>query len=227
MKAVILVGLIVALLSYSLLRRATAQKTPTTATDVLRSRPGWKNLPASFLDALAGKLETSAKASEFAKLCEDTGILKNNISRLARFASGTDAPETAADAQRWVEFAVSAVAATLTDYAGAMMEREQLQEAKQGLELSLLLKPRQFNAWSSMALVASHTGDCKTAVFWADKFLTDKPDPASSDPWERAAADFMTAQGNRKMEEELGPDVIRAARAIREEMERIRRTCRK
>jgi tetratricopeptide (TPR) repeat protein len=185
------------------------------ARDVFDSRSAWKELPSDFLSTLAAKLNSVKKATEFALLCERTGILKNNIVGLVDLAGGDP------------DFVVGGVAATLTSYANAIANQRQFDQAKRALELVLLLKPRQVAAWVSMAGVAFYIGDCAAAVSWADRALAFKPDPDSKDPWERGAGDFMTEEGEKVAAEALGePEMIGAWKQIREQMKAIKDACR-
>lgn len=153
----------------SLRNPALAQTHAKTSIEVLTTRPVWKDLPPEFLDALSAKLGSVAVTTDFVSLCETTGILQNNILKIAH-------EEPA--------FAVGLVAQTLTSFANAMGELGEFNEAKRALKLALLVRPRALNAMNSMALVAIGQNDCKTAMAFADKVLTSKPDPHSDDSLE-------------------------------------------
>jgi len=215
MNGLLLMTLILlAIVLYKANRPAIAETGPRSAIEVFSARPAWKKLPSDLLDILANKLNSVEKASEFAQLCEKTGILKDNITSLANRSSNDP------------EFAVSCVAATLTSYANTLGTKRQFAEAKRALELALLLKPRQAPAWSSMALVAFSMEDCKTAVFWANKVLVFKPDPSTNDPWERGLADLMTT-GGEKLEDEIFGDLetISTWKQIQTQMKAIKDAC--
>jgi hypothetical protein len=158
--------------------RASSATEPAnrTVADVFRSRQIWKDLPSRFIDALSAKLSSADKAKEFVTLTENTGILQNNIIQVA---------------DQDPDFGLGSVATSLTSYANTMGERKRFADAKRALEMALLLKPRHLAAWMSMALVAVNTNDCRTAVAFADKVLTFKPTPNTSDPWEKGQADSM------------------------------------
>jgi tetratricopeptide (TPR) repeat protein len=182
---------------------------PTNAFEVLQSRSAWKKLPSDFLNALANKLNSVEKAIEFAELCETTRILENNI----HLGSNPD-------------FAIGAVAQTLTSYASMMSKQRQFDQAKRVLELTLLLKPRHLSAWTSMALVTFSMGDCGAAVSWADKVLAFKPDPNSTDSWERGFAEAITPEGEQEAAKVFGePEMIGAWKSVQEEMKAIKDTC--
>ena len=159
------------------------------AIDVFKSKRAWKKLPSDFLNSLANKLNTVENATEFAQLCEKTGILKNNIYRLVDSAGGDS------------EFAVGGVAATLTSYANTLGDKKQYSQAERVLELALLLNPKHSPAWSSMALVAFYQGDCRTAVVWADRVLSYKPDLKGNDFWERAHSELEMGGGLEQVHE--------------------------
>ena len=158
--------------------RASSATEPAnrTVADVFRSRQIWKDLPSRFIDALSAKLSSAEKAKEFVTLTENTGILQSNIIQVA---------------DQDPDFGIGSVATSLTSYANTMGERKRFADAKRALEMALLLKPRHLAAWMSMALVAVNTNDCRTAVAFADKVLTFKPTPNTSDPWEAGQADSM------------------------------------
>jgi tetratricopeptide (TPR) repeat protein len=145
------------------------------ARDEFRTRRVWRDFPAEFIDALANKLSSLENAKSFATLCEDTGLLQNNIAKVAN--------EDPA-------FALGSVATTLTSYANAMGQQRKFAEAKRALEMALLLRPRHLAAWMSLALVSINTNDCKAAVTYADKVLTFKPNPTGNDPWEAGQAEM-------------------------------------
>jgi hypothetical protein len=151
-----------------------------TAREVLHSRPTWKDLPREFINALAEKLASPDRVRDFATLCEKTGMLQNNIVKVAK--------ENSEDAV----FALGLVATTLTSYANAMGSENQFVEAKRALEFALLIRPRHLAAWMSMALVAINTNDCKSALEYAGKVLNFRPNPASKDSLEIGEAKMLS-----------------------------------
>lgn len=182
---------------------------PTSALEVFESRSAWKKLPSDFLNALANKLNSVEKAAEFAALCEETGILKNNI----HLRNDSD-------------FAIGCVAHTLSSYANMMNKQRRFDQAKRALELALLLKPRHLPAWVSMALVAFSMGDCGAAVSWADKVLAFKPDLNSKDSWEHGLAEAMTPEGEEEAAKALGePEMIGGWQSVQEDMKAIKDAC--
>lgn len=187
----------------------------TTTAGFFKSRPVWKELPVGFLNALASKLDSVQAASEFAELCEQTCMLRGDITRIVDLMG--DEPEDA----------LGGIAATLTSYANTMGDRKKFDAAKRALRLALTLKPRHMPAWSSMALVSYFTGDCTTAVFWADKVLTFTPNPDSRDLWERAAADSITPEGERFASKALNdPGLLGASNELQQQMKAIKYACR-
>ena len=95
------------------------------------------------------------------------------------------------------------VATALTGYANEMGKQKQYGQAKQALELAVLLRPRHVPAWQSMAVTALALGDCTSAVSWADKVLAFKPD--SNDMQEMLSSE----EGERRYAEIFGePEVI-------------------
>lgn len=210
LMAFIMLMIVLAVL-YAFKRQAIGQTAPRSALEVFKSRSAWKKLPPDFLNALANKLNSVAKATEFAQLCEKTGILKNNIVSLLNLAGGDP------------EFAVGGVAATLTSYANTMGNQRQFSQAKRALELALLLNPRHLPAWVGMASVAFNMGDCGAAVSWADKVLAFEPDPNSEDSWERGFAKAITPEGEEDAEKWFGePEMIGAWKSVQEEMKAIK-----
>lgn len=129
--------------------RSIAQTEPQTPIELLQSRKEWQKVSTVFLELLSEKLGSVKNAREFAELCETTGILENNILKLA-----------------WQppEFAIGSTAATLTSYANAMGEQRRFQDAKRALTFALLLRPRHVPAWTSMALVCVNLQDYSAAV---------------------------------------------------------------
>ncbi len=151
----------------------TSQEEPKTALELLEDRPVWRGLPRQFLETLARKLNSVETASSFALLCEESGILENNILSLA---------------QHEPKFALFTVASTLTSYANTMGEQGELMKAKEGLEFAQILEPDYVPSWLSMAVVSVNLGDCRTAISWADKCLNFEPDPNGEKFWEKGMA---------------------------------------
>ena len=156
-----------------------AQAEGSSALEFFQSRPVWNKLPIDFLKALAERLETAETASDFAELCETTGILQNNIVEFSSYSSDSE----------WLTLTL--VAMTLTNYANQVGAQRQMSEAREAAELALLLVPKFVPAWAIMAQVAYNTGDCSAAVSWADRVLNFKPDPASTDAMDRIMADVV------------------------------------
>lgn len=213
-RDLLLTALIVLMIVLAVLYKVTRPAAPGSPLDVFNSRSAWKKLPSDFLNALGNKLNSVEKATQFAQLCEKTGILKNNIVGLVDLAGGDP------------DVAVNGVAAALTSYANTMGSQGQFNQAKPALELALLLKPRLAPAWSSMALVAFNMGNCGAAVSWVDKLLAFKPDPNSKDPWERGVAEYMTAEGEKLSAQILGePEMVGAWKRVQEQMKAIKDAC--
>lgn len=181
-----LIILIVSLVVLLSIRRLAIAVSPSTPLEVFKSRSEWKQLPPDLLIALATRLNSVKKASEFVELCERTGMLRNNIIGVVERAHGD------------TEFAIGGIAITLTSYANVMGAHKQYSEAKGVLELALLLRPRHVPAWGSMAMTSYALGECKAAVFWADKVLAFKPDPNSEDSYEWAFGELSTEEGQRR-----------------------------
>jgi tetratricopeptide (TPR) repeat protein len=119
------------------------------------------------------------------------------------------------------------LATTLTSYANVMGDKNEFREAKRALDLALRLKPQHRPAWSSMALVAFMTGDRGAALSWAQKVLSDQPDPNSGDPWEAAAAELMTPEGQKFAAEALGePQSVGTWEKVQDQMRVIEGVCR-
>ena len=152
----------------------TSQEEQKTALEVFENRAIWEEFPRPFLEALAEKFDSVEVASNFAFLCEESGILENNIRRLSEYLDP--------------EFAVGAVASTLTSYGNTMGEQGEIIKAKEGLEFALVLNPNHVPAWLSMAIVSVNLGDCTSAVDWADKSLNFQPDPNSENLWDKSMA---------------------------------------
>ena len=191
-----------------------AAQVASEASEVLLSRPAWRDVPESTLRAIAARLETPSRVREFAELCEQTGILQNNIRQIA--GSGP------ADA----DYVLGMIAATLTSYGNGLGDQARFREAGRVLEFAVMLKPRHVPAWISLALVAVNTGDCRGAVQWADKVLNFKPDPNSDDEWERGAAAALTREGEKEAADALGePDAIGAWQQMQQQMRLIKDHC--
>lgn len=146
---------------------------PQTALEVFENRSIWNELPRPFLETLAQQLNSGQTASSFALLCEESGILENNILTLS---------------QHEPKFALFTIAVTLTSYANTMGEQGELEKAKEGLEFALILEPNYVPSWLSMAIVSVNLGDCKTAASLADKCISFEPDPNSEHFWEQGMA---------------------------------------
>jgi hypothetical protein len=79
-----------------------------------------------------------------------------------------------------------------------------------------------------MALVSFFTDDCMTAVSWAEKVLTFTPDLNSTDPWESAAAESITPEGERLGSKALNdPGAAGAWKQVQQQMKAIKDACRK
>jgi len=158
------------------IKEATAyyEVLPDTVFEVFENRAIWEEFPRPFLEALSGKFDSAEVASNFAVLCEESGILENNIRRLSEYLDP--------------EFGVGAVAVALTSYGNTMGGQGEIIKAKEGLEFALVLNPNYVPAWLSMAIVSVNLGDCTSAVDWADKSLNFQPDPNSENSWDRAMA---------------------------------------
>ena len=175
MTKLVLIVLFVVVCALLIARRSSSSPPEgDTPLAVFMTRSPWTTLPHEFLEAMARKLASAERAKEFVVLCESTGMLENNIVKMARHEPA---------------FAIGSVATALTSYANAMGAERNFKEAKRALELALLLRPRHLAAWMSMALVTVNLDDCAAAVSWADKVLTYKPDDTSNDPWEKGQAD--------------------------------------
>jgi hypothetical protein len=187
-----------------------------TSLELFKSRPLWNELPFGFLSTLASRLDSVQTASDFAELCEQNGILRDNITKIVNLMG--DEPD----------LALGSIAASLTSYANTVAERKKFVDAKRALRLVLTLRPRHFPAWSSMALVSFFMGDSTTAVSWADKVLTFEPDLNSTDAWESAAAQAITPEGERLVGKALNdPGAVGAWKQIQQQMEAIKAACRK
>lgn len=195
---------------------AVGQEAGGDALAALTTRQGWERLPSGLLKALAERLRSVAKATEFAQMCEESGILGNNIARLT---------DSAGDDPEWL---LGSIAASLTSYANADGNAGRYDQARRALELALLLKPRFAPAWPSLALAAYNLKNCREAVAWADRALQFKPDPNSRDYWERGFAGAMTPGGERRAAEILGePQLIGAWKQVRAQMMTVKEACRK
>ena len=165
------------------------------------SRGIWKTLPPAFLKALSVRLGSREMVVRFIILCERTGILRNNICSLSKlYVALANNPDFTVDT--WLGTA----ALPLIRYANAMANADQLQPAKMALELALLLHPRAYTAWSTMALVLFKLGDYRAAAEWAGKVLNFNPDACSDEPLERAAAAILAPGGEGKMAAMLGEE---------------------
>jgi tetratricopeptide (TPR) repeat protein len=194
---------------------ALAQGAGGDALAVLATRPGWERLPSGLVKALAERLGSATKATEFVQICEKSGI-RNNIARLA---------DSAGDDPDWF---LGSIAGSLIGYANADGNAGRYDQARRSLELALVLKPRFVPAWSSLALVAYNLKNCREAVIWADRFLGFKPDPNSLDHWEKAFASAMTPGGERRAAEVLGePELVGSLKELRAQMMAVKEACRK
>jgi len=173
------IAMLVALIALATCAQTSREKSnnevlPDTVIEVFENRAIWEEFTRPFLEALAEKFDSVEVASNFAFLCEESGILENNIRSISEYLDP--------------EFAVGAVASTLTSYGNAMGEQGEIIKAKEGLEFALVLNPNHVPAWLSMAIVSVNLGDCTSAIDWADKSLNFQPDPNSENSWEKAMA---------------------------------------
>ena len=173
------IAMLVALIALATCAQTSREKSnnevlPDTVIEVFENRAIWEEFPRPFMEALAERFDSVEVASNFAVLCEESGILENNIRRLSEYLDP--------------EFAVGAVASTLTSYGNTMGEQGEIIKAKEGLEFALVLNPNHVPAWLSMAIVSVNLGDCTSAIDWADKSLNFQPDPNSENSWEKAMA---------------------------------------
>lgn len=181
--------------------------------DTLQARPQWRQLPRPFLVSLAARLQSSGNARAFADFAETSGLLERNIRQIA--LDSTHEPDDA----------VGLVAVTLTSYGMSAVRGNDLRIAKRALEFAVLIRPRHVAAWQGMALVAWGLKNCPTAVTWADKVLTFKPDPASNDFLERGQALAMTPEGERFLESQ-GMGKVGQWQDTLKLMETVKRECR-
>lgn len=182
-----------------------------TALEVFAQRDVWKTFPSSFLEALAAKLMTPAKATEFALFCERTGILRTNI-------AGYDLYEE--------EWGISETAITVTSYGYKMAQADHYPEARQAWELALLLGPRHVPAWIGMAILSVNEQDCKSATYWADKVLSYLPNLSSNDPIEIANAQVAAGKLERESAATYNdPAMIGNTDVVKEQMREIKAMC--
>ena len=179
MPARMIIGMLVAVSLLAACAQTSREKSnnevlPDTVIEVFENRAIWEEFPRPFLEALAEKFDSVEVASNFAVLCEESGILENNIRSLSEYLDP--------------EFPVGAVAVALTSYGNTMGGQGEIIKAKEGLEFALVLNPNHVPAWLSMAIVSVNLGDCTSAIDWADKSLNFQPDPNSENSWEKAMA---------------------------------------
>ncbi len=168
-----------------------------SALQVLKSRPSWKDFPPAFLNFLAARLETAENAAEFAKVYEETGFLDRQKEGFSR-ASSDDG----------LDLTAGIMATSLTNYGNEMGGQRKYQEAKKAVELAMLIRPRHLAAWQSLAISLYFLGDCKNAALWSEKALEFKPDPNSTDAWERQLANDPGAAEQRKRAESFLKKII-------------------
>lgn len=143
-----------------------AQTHALTSIEVLSTRRIWKDLPPEFLDALSEKLGSAAVTRDFVTLSETSGILENNILKLAR---------------KEPALAIGLVAQAISRYANLLGGLGEFDESEQILKIALLIRPGDLNAMLNMAFASLGQNDCKTTRIIADKVLASKPNPESLD----------------------------------------------
>lgn len=191
-----------------------ASPAPQTALEVLAQRDVWKTFPSSFLEALAAKLKTSTKATEFALFCERTGVLISNI-------AGYDLHEPELD--------IGKAAITVTSYGYKMAQANRYSEAREAWELALLLGPQHVPAWIGMAILSANEQDCQSATYWADKVLNYCPNLSSDDPIEVVNAQLMAGEAV-ELEREAAAAfndsrIIGSTNKVRNQMREIKAMC--
>lgn len=123
-------------------RRAAQQSQVTTPVGVFESRRGWKSLNPRYISALAEKFSSVEDAVAFARLCETSGILQNNIRRLSELA--TTGPE----------FAIKSTASTLTSYGNTLGSEGKLDVAIEAFKYAIALNRNHVPA--HLALSTAH-----------------------------------------------------------------------
>lgn len=211
MKQYILILLVILMAPACLAAPEISPSAPQTALNVLAQRDVWKTFPSSFQEALAAKLSTPAKATEFTSFCERTGILRSNIANY-------DLHEP--------ERAVWETAITVTDYGYKMAQAERNSEARQSWGLALLLAPTHVPAWIGMAVLSVNEQDCKSATYWADRVLSYRPNPNSNDPIEVLSAQLMAGGGEHEAAEAFDdPSLIGNTNEAKNQMLEIKAIC--
>jgi hypothetical protein len=160
------------------------------ALAVFQNRQDWKTLPPDFLNQLAIKLKTADSALEFVLLCEKTGILKENIKPILETVNDNN------------EVAILLVSNSIVSCGNKMIYEKQYSLAKRLLQISILIEPRNYPAWESMAGVSLNINDCKNAIFWANKVLSFKPDKNSENIVERNLAKAIS-QDKQEVDNEM------------------------
>lgn len=177
---------------------------------IFMSRATWKDFPPKFINAMALKLKSKKNVLSFVNLCENEGILQNNIVKLVKSADDDE------------NFFLGSVASSLTSYANAMGSKQKFIQAKEALNYALLLRPRLVGAWFSMAAVSYYLKDCKEAVFWADKVFTFKANPKSKDYFERGEADMKSGKAHEYMDD---PQMAGAWDEMVKQLKTIKKIC--
>lgn len=164
---------------------------PRPPVDVFAKRPEWAKFGAG-ARVLATRLETRERAITFVHVCSKMGVPEK--------LSPSEFPDA--------DSLVDQIALMLTSFGTALARDKKLMEGAEAIELSLAIRPRSPPAWYQMALICALRRD-RAAVDWADKVLTFKPDPHSSDSWERALATAISEAGERGAAAALNkPDMV-------------------
>ncbi len=189
------------------------QPFPDSAISVLSTRPRWTKIASPVMDALARALASPEKASGFVFLCEASGLVEKIVSISNENSAN---PDIACWLVSWM----------LGNQACTVGKEGELVKAKEMLEFALLIKPNNIVTWYWLALTAAQLGDCKGAVYWADRVLSSQPDPNSRDFFERSAATALTPEAEKEAAELLSdPKIEGASERMRQAMLFIKRTC--
>jgi tetratricopeptide (TPR) repeat protein len=214
---IIAVAAILIVLAVLLVTRNSWAKVPVAQTprEVFAQRSGWRSLPGIFLDSLSLKFKTAAEASAFADLCERSGALRQIIKPRASDVEfiGTD-------------FCYGLIAAGLSTYGNGLGEKNRLREAKEAFDFALLMYPNALPTWASLSLLEYLSGNCESAVAWADKILTYRPDTTKGGIWDKATANLADSAEEKRIAEALGtPDDVGLLEGMREQARQIKREC--
>jgi len=109
------------------------------SVEEIASRRGWKDLDLDYLRALARQFGTASEMGAFVRLCERTGILRDNLPFASRVGGSH------------VEFGLRATASTLTSYGEHLANSRRWRSAADAFAMAIRIKDDHIPAYLGLS----------------------------------------------------------------------------